>query len=221
MATAPVNFFADLAPAPDRPLGLSADLSAVIASYLGDAINNRSRNQLAEITDDLAGLFKDLLKIAPAEVVDAVLGEDLDSVIRTSYELGQLSFSRLISSSILARRMDDGGEEVVLDPTNKIYLCALYSKDLTNTELSSVTHQRVETVSRRVKKLRDLGFLEFRREGVNVVNFLTPFARATLESQGYVGGGKVAPAAKVKLEELNKKVPELMKEFPLFGRVGS
>ncbi|MFK9080468.1 winged helix-turn-helix domain-containing protein [Pseudomonas neuropathica] len=218
MATATVNFFADLAAAPERPLGISADLSSIIASYLSDAINNRSRNQLAEISDDLAGLFKDSLRIAPAEVVDAVLGEDLDSVVRTSYELGQLSFSRLISSSILARRMDDGGEEVILDSTNKKYLCALYSNDLTNTELSDVTHQRVETVSRRVKKLRDLGFLDFRREGVNVVNFLTPFARATLESQGYVGSGKVAPAAKVMLEELNKKVPVLMKEFPLFGR---
>ncbi|NNB46322.1 helix-turn-helix domain-containing protein [Pseudomonas chlororaphis] len=218
MTTATTNFFADLAPAADRPLGLSADLSTIIASYLSDALNNRSRNQLAEISDDLASLFKGALRLAPPEVVDAVLGDDMESVIRTSYEMGQLSFSRLISSSVLARRMDDGGDGVVLDSANKKYLCVLYNNDLTNTELSNVTRQRVETVSRRVKKLRDLGLLEFRREGVNVVNFLTPFAKATLESQGYVGNGKVAPAAQEMLDELNKKVPVLMKEFPLFGR---
>ena len=50
--------------------------------------------------------------------------------------------------------------------------------DKTNSELSDEVGERVETVSRKLKKLRDIGAADFRRDGVHVYNFLTPAAKA-------------------------------------------
>lgn len=219
MSDARKSFFRDLAPSPDRPLGVDPAIPSVVATYLSEAIVNSSRSALAEISDDITVLFQESIKIAPDVVIDAVFDENDLGSVRSAFILGQFSFAQLISGALLSRRMDDSGADVFLDSVSRKYLCFLYHADSTNTELSEITGQRVETVSRRLKKLRELGLVDFRREGVTVINFLTPFARLTLEKEQADGGvEKVTANVKKKLNIASKDVAGHMKSFVGFGR---
>lgn len=219
MSNARKSFFRGLAPSPDRPLGVDPAISSVVATYLSDAIVNNSRAALAEISDDIIVLFQESIKTAPDGVVDAVFDEEDLGNVRSAFVLGQFSFAQLLAGALLSRRMDDSGADAFLDAVSRKYLCSLYHADSTNTELSELTGQRVETVSRRLKKLRELGLVDFRREGVTAVNFLTPFARATLEREQADGKvEKVTANVKKKLIIASKDVAGHMKNYVGFGR---
>ena len=216
-------FFRDLAPSPDSPLGVNPAISSVVATYLSEAIINSSRSYLAEITDDVTALFQESVKVAPEEVVDAAFDEEALDGLRSAFMLGQFSFAQLISGLLLSRRIDDSGKEEMLDSVARKYLCSLYHADATNTQLAEITGYRVETVSRRLRKLRELGLVDYRREGVSVLNFLTPYARVMLEKDKSESGvEKVTGKVKEQLSDASRTVPSEMKQFVgFFGRTGS
>lgn len=215
-------FFKDLASAPDSPLGVHPAISSVIATYLGEAIINKNRSSLADISDDIVTLFQESVKAAPEDVADAALDEEVLNELRSAFMLGQFSFAQLISGALLSRRGDESGKEALLDSVNRKYLCSLYHADATNTELAEITDYRVETVSRHLRKLRELGLVDYRREGVNVLNFLTPYARTMLEKDMPDSGiEKVTKQVKEKLNDASKTLPPEMKAFMGFGRTGS
>ncbi|MEE4130510.1 helix-turn-helix domain-containing protein [Pseudomonas viridiflava] len=215
-------FFKDLAPAPESPLGVDPAISSVIATYLGEAIINKNRSSLADISDDIVALFQESVKAAPDDVVDAALDEDVFNDLRSAFILGQFSFAQLISGVLLSRTADESSKDALLDLVTRKYLCSLYHADSTNTELAEITEYRVETVSRHLRKLRELGLVDYRREGVNVLNFLTPYARTMLEKNMPESGvEKVTRQVKEKLNDASKAVPLVMKEFLGFGRTGS
>lgn len=215
-------FFRDISPSPLSPLGVNPSISSVVATYLSEAIINSNRGPLAEISDDVTALFQESVKVAPEEVVDAVFDEDALNNLRSAFMLGQFSFAHIISGALLSKRINDNGKEELLDTVTRKYLCSLYHEDASNTELAEITGYRVETVSRRLRKLRELGLVDYRREGVNVLNFLTPYARAMLEKNMPESGvEKVTKKVKDQLNDASKTVPPVMKVFIGFGRTGS
>ena len=215
-------FFRDLAPSAHSPLGVNPSISSVVATYLSEAIINSSRGYLADISDDVTALFQESVKVASEEVVNAAFDEDANNGLRSAFMLGQFSFAQLISGALLSRRMDDSGKEEMLDSVARKYLCSLYHADATNTELAEITGYRVETVSRRLRKLRELGLVDYRREGVNVLNFLTPYARAKLEKDKPESGvEKVTGKVKEQLVCASRTVPDELLGFMGFGRTGS
>jgi DNA-binding transcriptional ArsR family regulator len=73
------------------------------------------------------------------------------------------------------------------------YVKALARDDHTGTQLAQICGVTTETVSRKLKFLRDLGITDFRREGTSFVNFLTPAAQAVAGE--FIEQQKPAPVA--------------------------
>jgi DNA-binding transcriptional ArsR family regulator len=83
----------------------------------------------------------------------------------------------------------------------KPYIDALASKDLNGKELAETCGEAEETVSRKLKQLRELGITEFRREGTRFYNFLTPAARSVLSESKPLDVGNRPKLGLVKLRE--------------------
>lgn len=164
-----------------RPSDLPAGMLYAIAERLDEAISAPTRAQLDALQPQLAGLFAHLLKIAPEAAINAVrLIAGSGEAEQAAYTLGQISFAQLLAAQAGERRVGDDFEQLLQDSRFKPYVDALANKDCTGVELAEICNVRVETVSRNLKLLRDLGICEFRRDGTSFLNFLTPAARSLL-----------------------------------------
>jgi hypothetical protein len=180
----------------------------VIAAHLEEAISTASRAPLDALSKQLVDLFDRLLRLAPAEAIHAVRGSvSAESAEGAAYLLGQIGFAQLLASQAAEHRADDGFVTLIRDDRSFTkYIDALYGQDSTGVELSKISGECVETVSRKLKRLRELGITDFYREGTRVVNFLTPAARAIVEG------------ARVLTQQAAK--PEPPKTNPLISRLG-
>jgi len=154
---------------------------SLIAERLEDAISATSRQPLAMLSEQLIELFYQLLSTAPTEAAAAVRGTAAaEPSAQAAYLLGKLSFAQLLASQTYQRRADDNFMVIMRDQRYKNYLQALFQKGCTGVELAAISGECAETVSRKLKILRELGITDFRREGTRLVNFLTPVARTVL-----------------------------------------
>lgn len=160
---------------------LPPGIMMAIADHLEEAISASSRKPLKALSDQLQELFNLLLRLAPHAAVNAIRNP---AIRRTSeyaaFTLGQISFAQLLAAQTSEHRADDNFLATVRDYRYEKYINALYQRDYTGVELSRVGNERVETVSRKLKDLRELGITDFRREGNRIVNFLTPAARSVV-----------------------------------------
>ena len=160
---------------------LPAGIVYAMAERLDEAISAPSRAQLDALQPQLAGLLAHLLKIAPEAAVNAVrLAPGSGAAEQAAYTLGQVSFAQLLAAQARERRVGDDFAQLLQDSRFKPFVDALAAKDCTGVELAEICAVRVETVSRNLKLLRKLGVTDFRREGTNFYNFLTPAARSLL-----------------------------------------
>jgi CRP-like cAMP-binding protein len=159
----------------DLPNGL---LSA-IAERLDEALGDASRAPLDALSMQLTGLFEQLLRIAPESAMLAVRQAPTSGAAESAaYTLGQVSFAQLLAAQAAERRVDDDFHLLLQDSRYKVYVEALGRKELTGKELADLSGERVETVSRKLKLLRERGVTDFRREGTCFYNLLTPAARS-------------------------------------------
>lgn len=152
---------------------------AGIAEEIEDAVSARSRASLDELHGRLSEYFMDAMRRAPDTVVEAVRGslsEDAPEVL--AFSLGQLSFAQMVTAQAAHRRAADCFMDILHMPKYKSYVVALEQADRNGVELSKITGETEETVSRKLRELRKLGIVEFRRDGTSAINFLTPVARA-------------------------------------------
>lgn len=163
--------------------GLPQEVSSIIAEHLEEVLSTSSRAELGGVSSQLANLFKRLLKKAPRPVADAVRGVGGDNVAKWSYSLGQISFAQLLAAYATDRRADDNFVQTLKDDSFSEYIRALATKDMIGLELANFVKERAETVSRKLKRLRELGITDFRREGTSTINFLTPAAKAVLHDR--------------------------------------
>lgn len=207
-----------------QPSDLPGGILYAIAERLDEAISAPSRAPLEALEPQLAGLFAHLLKIAPEAAINAVrLAASSGEAEQAAYTLGQISFAQLLAAQARERRVGDDFEQLLRDSRYKTYVDALAIKDYTGVELAEICGERVETVSRKLKQLRELGITEFRREGTSYYNFLTPAARS-LMPENEAGLNAVDEAASNqsnmrirKIEQLNSQTSPHMRQNPSFS----
>ena len=192
-----------------------------IADRIEAAISAASRSPLHDLSTQLAGLFNKLFRAAPIEAVNAIRRLTPGSASEdAAYMLGQISFAQLLTAQSYVRRADDNFMPTIQDRRYEKYLNALYGQDATGVELADKTGECVETVSRKLKQLRELGITDFRREGNCIINFLTPTARSVLETTG--GRGDVVEQGdepKLKLVmSLREELGDVYKFKPTFAQ---
>jgi DNA-binding transcriptional ArsR family regulator len=198
------------------PSNLPANIESVIAERLEEALGAPSRAELDALKLDLADFFAVLLRRAPADAAAAVRGAaDASEAGVAAFWLGQIAFAQHAAAQAADRRADDRFAPVFANPTLTPYIRVLAQKDYTGRELAAALDLREETVSRRLTELRELGVVDYRRDGTSFYNFLTPQARAAFE-------GLVAPEAlphrdpvKVRMvRDRQQKVSEPFQEWP-------
>ena len=167
---------------PDGLKELDDITMAAIADRLEGAISASNRAPLQVLSAQLIAVFNKFLRAVPPEVSNQIRGGySMDSVIGSSYLLGQIGFAQRVAAEAFEKRADDEFVQIVLDGRFTKYINALFDEERTGVELASIVKVCAETVSRNLKKLRELGVTDFRREGTTLLNFLTPAAESILK----------------------------------------
>lgn len=169
------------------PSDIPPELMFAIAERLEEAISASSNTPLKILRGQLIELLDRLLHTALPETIDAVRGSGSANVAASeAYVLGQVSFAQLLAAQVAERRVDDHFVDTLRGRRFEKYLRALVDSDRTGVELAEITEECAETVSRKLKSLRELGVTDFRRDGTSLFNFLTPTARAVIsESKAF------------------------------------
>ena len=152
-----------------------------IANRLESALVSPQTSSIKDLAEQLHKLFSALLSKAAPEVREAVRGaKGSQAATRQAFALGQTSFAQALAAQVAARRESDEFLEMLKDSRYVRYLQTLARNDSTNRDLAVSVGEREETVSRKLRELRDVGLTDFRREGREVLNFLTPAAREAM-----------------------------------------
>lgn len=163
----------------DGPVDISAEMLNVIAAKLEEALADNRAVTLSEMRQWLSDGYKEALARAPQPVVKSVRDRKAaPTEAGIAFVLGNLSFAHLLATRADERRIDDTFEAIATDPSFAPYLNALRNGALSVGDLAREVDERIETVSRKLKKLRERGAVDFRRQGTVVMNFLTPAAEA-------------------------------------------
>lgn len=181
-----------------RPSEFPMEKMQLIAERLEQAAAYGSKQEIEILNEQLSVLFRTALISASPEVYKAVVGEISESQESDAYVLGQMSFAQHLAAYIFSQRAGDEFLEVLLDKGNCEYIKALYRQDLSGKGLAQLVRERGETVSRKLKRLREVGATDFRREGTTLINFLTPAARAAVDEAQRdlsIGAGNGLPRA--------------------------
>lgn len=101
------------------------------------------------------------------------------------FKLGQVSFAQLILGVAARKRAPSVFQNYFENDPHRAYVRLLLSRDCTNAQIAEELRVRPETVSRKLKELRDVGITDFRRIGTNCFNFLTPSARAVAKAANH------------------------------------
>ncbi len=97
--------------------------------------------------------------------------------VAQAYGLGQLAFAQLLAANAVSKNADDNFEELLKGKKYAHYIRCMLEGERTSYELKKLSGEREETVSRKLKELREIGASDFRRDGREVINFLTPIAK--------------------------------------------
>ncbi|RXZ36676.1 hypothetical protein D9O50_09310 [Oxalobacteraceae bacterium CAVE-383] len=184
---------------------IGAGVALDLVQQIEEAISNTSKLDLELLDISLQTLLQKMQAINP-EVIS--LMAEQGSAPSDAYVFGQFNFAHLLVGHALAHRATDDYVELLQDVRYSPYIKALLKEDLSGVELASKVFECVETVSRKMKTLRESGITEFRREGTKLLNFLTPTAR---EAMGIKAGT-------FEKAELAKPVKETVEELDLFWR---
>lgn len=162
----------------DGVFGLSNEMLTLIAARLEDALADGRDAPLAELKEQLGVGLRVALARAPEDVIDAIRAGSADAPYRKAYLLGQVGMAHNLALRASDRRVGEAFTAALTSEGLAPYVAALLEGALTNSQLAERTGERLETVSRKLKRLRDLGAADFRREGQLVHNFLTAPAQA-------------------------------------------
>lgn len=157
---------------------LNPSSASVLADKIEVAVASGSRGELAEIADKIEGAYKHLYRQYPEIRNFLIKYEGALESHKALYSMGQLSFASRFVSQVLQRRECKLFSELMM--TFSKYVEILSKGECSGVDLADKLHVAPETVSRNLKRLRDAGIAEFRREGTVLVNFLTPAAKSAV-----------------------------------------
>jgi DNA-binding transcriptional ArsR family regulator len=153
------------------------------AARLAESIVDRDPKTIADLSSGLRTLFEQLAKKTPADLVGVLSTPHKSPSIHHAFSMGQLAFAQQLAGYVSSRRASSQFVEAIHDVKLRQYVSALAKADLSGTQLSTLVKERVETVSRKLADLRRIGITDFRREGVHIINFLTPAAKAVFDAE--------------------------------------
>ncbi|MFG0272413.1 winged helix-turn-helix domain-containing protein [Pseudomonas sp. zjy_14] len=212
---------------PKEALGLSRHVRTILADWLEEAILSSSPSKAGEIHDALAEIFHSSLLRSSEDVRSVALSnKSVDDPLKQSYILGQLSLAQLLVAQALDRRASSEFTDALTDKTNANYIKALYGEPKTNKALSVIVEQTEENVSRKLKRLRELGIVYSKKMGTTVINSLTASAQSALEEIGLLKTiederqNKARVAVNDAFEHIKQSASEYMQTRPGFSRVG-
>lgn len=162
---------------------LPPSVLTVIAERLDSVTSSGTESALGILAKELLAILRAALRTAPEEAASAALGSaQATTALRSAYTLGQLSFAQLVAAQAAARRAGDDFLALLSSTRFRKYAEALFGGDLRNVDLAQILGVSEEHVSRNLKILREEGIADFRREGRDVWNFLTPAAYSAMEA---------------------------------------
>jgi DNA-binding transcriptional ArsR family regulator len=160
------------------------EIVPLLAARLEKAICATSQKSLKGLADDLSALLADIVRLSPQDALKAAHGEQkVDPSLAAAFILGEVSFAQLLASQAANRRASDEFLTLFRDTTSRRYINALSESELRNIDLARRLDISVEHISRTLKQLREEGIADFRRDGRDVYNFLTPAAQAVLAAE--------------------------------------
>lgn len=160
---------------------LSQGALMTIAQRLEYSMLEANQSASKEFAGYLHELFAFLMSKAAPDVRRAVRAtSNSDASLRQAFSLGQVSLAQALAAQFAEKREVDDFQQKLNDVRYISYVQALAKSDLSGVDLAKQVNACDETVSRKLKDLRELGITDFRREGRLVVNFLTPAARAVM-----------------------------------------
>lgn len=201
----------------ERGLALPAEIYAELAERLREAIAARDPALLTALAAQLTDLSAAAANQAAPEALAAAEGRGIESSAH-AFALGQLGFAYQIAAAAAQKRADAGFEATLMKEPFIRYVRAIYAGDLTGTALAEAVDQRAETVSRNLKVLREIGAVDFRREGTNLINFLTPAARHLVaEVEGPILRTNLAPVVRERLADEHRGLRDFMRSTQTFA----
>lgn len=202
--------------------GVGASFFTSAARRLEDGILSPTSGPLELLSDSFSSLLRLAISKAPGAVVRAISSAgSLDEPLSAAFVLGQLSFAHQVTAGAKGRRSGDALARKLVEPRFAIYVEALRKENLSGKQLADRCGQRVETVSRNLAELRELGLTDFRREGTSAVNFLTPIAQAILVGvAGQSVDTRAMPPSSLAVEQLRKSLKPEMQRMPLIQKRG-
>jgi hypothetical protein len=157
--------------------GFFSDLSERVEAALASS----RRETLTEMSEALKRIVDTKLQAAPEALRTALVSRGEAADVAEAAELGRLAFALQLLTQALHKRVPDGAVELARSEPYTRYVEALGRGERTNAELRDEVGEVTETVSRKLRVLRDHGLTEFRKEGRRMVNFLTPSGWACVE----------------------------------------
>lgn len=157
---------------------LSAKYANTLAHDVAEALSHGGRSQIEALALKLQSQVSELRPHLDVTVLRELREADQTiGPITQAYGLGQLVFAQLLTAKVADVSADDNFEELLKGSKYVAYVKALLGSERTSAELKNIVAEREETVSRKLRELRELGATDFRRDGREVVNFLTPLAQ--------------------------------------------
>lgn len=168
---------------------------------------------------ELQAAFRDALAKSPPETRRLITSPQASPAeLKAAFSLGQLDFAGTLLGRAVERRADARFEEMLEDPRFRPLVRALAQGPASGVDLAARLSVAEETVSRKLQQLREVGIAEFRREGVQLINFLSPAATAMMGPHVPVA---MRSEAAVALEGRKRSLAAPLQESPVFTtRIG-
>jgi DNA-binding transcriptional ArsR family regulator len=169
----------------DKPMEeLESSYFSILSQMIQDC-EGGTKADLGEFSQFLVKLFHEQLRAISPEVRNAIIDKkNASPELRQAYVMGQLSLAQSVISSMFSKRADDTFVPTLLQRKYRDILKHLLAKDMTGVDLAKLTKSSPETISRKMRVLREMGAADFRKDGTHTVNFLTHVAKAVLADNG-------------------------------------
>ncbi|HKS15012.1 MAG TPA: helix-turn-helix domain-containing protein [Pseudomonas sp.] len=210
---------------PREALGLSRQTGTILADWLEEALLSASNQKAGEIHDAIMEAFQSALAQCSDEAKKVILSNSkADFLLKEVYQIGQLNLAQLLAAQSLDRRVSSEFTEALTDRAHESYLKALLEAPKTNKELSITVGQAEETVSRKLKRLRELGIVYSKKVGTAVINSITAPGKQSLEELGMLQAfeteqrNKSRAAVNHAFESIKLSASPYMQDQPGFSR---
>lgn len=217
------NTFKNIFYNPTGPLNLTPHINSILADLLEESLAGSSSSRSGDIQDAILEAYHISLNScssATAAVVDGV--DSTQSPISEAFILGQLALAQLVTTQHFEHKICSDMLSLLKDDKTAIFIKALYFGSLNNKKLAAEVNQSEENVSRRLKKLKQLGITSAKKIGTSMENFLANDVRALIDDIDLYGFNKQDSAgmssdAKVVIEAKRNMLPTSMQNFSSFG----